>query len=124
MPIDLRDPTLPESAVRAALNLSPHPEGGHYREIWRDQPGAGVRGAASSILFLLADGERSLWHRVDAAELWLWQGGSALLLGVAQPPRQRSRSGSALTWQAAMRCRGSCRPMRGKTPAASAPGRW
>ncbi len=86
MPIDLRDPTLPESAVRAALSLLPHPEGGHYREIWRDQPSAGRRGAASSILFLLADGERSHWHRVDAAELWLWQGGSALMLGLAQPP--------------------------------------
>lgn len=98
MPIDLRDPTLPEGAVRAALNLSPHPEGGHYREIWRDQPSAGGRGAASSILFLLADGGRSHWHRVDAAEIWLWQGGSALMLGVAQPsgPEQQIRLGPDL----------------------------
>ena len=83
MAIDLRDPTLPEAAVRAALHLLPHPEGGHYRELWRDQPPSGQRGAGSSILFLLAAGERSLWHRVDAAEIWLWQGGSALLLGIA-----------------------------------------
>ncbi len=82
MAIDLRDPTLPEAAVRAALGLLPHPEGGHYRELWRDQPPSG-RGAGSSILFLLAAGERSHWHRVDAAEIWLWQGGSALLLGIA-----------------------------------------
>ncbi len=83
MALDVRDPTLPEAAVRAALGLLPHPEGGHYRELWRDRPPSGQRGAGSSILFLLAAGERSHWHRVDAAEIWLWQGGSALLLGIA-----------------------------------------
>ncbi len=82
MSIDLRDPTLTAAQVRAALNLAPHPEGGHYREIWRDSPGDGARGAATSILFLLEAGERSHWHRVDAAELWLWQGGSALELRI------------------------------------------
>ncbi len=70
-------------AVREALGLSPHPEGGHYREVWRDAPASGGRGAASSILFLLAAGERSRWHRVDAAEIWLWQAGAPLLLGMA-----------------------------------------
>lgn len=83
MTINLRDPTLPEGSVRAALGLLPHPEGGHYRELWRHQPSFGQRGAGSSILFLLAAGERSHWHRVDAAEIWLWQGGSALMLGIA-----------------------------------------
>ena len=83
MAIDLRDPSQPAAAVREALGLSPHPEGGHYRELWRDRPAAGGRGAGTSILFLLADGERSHWHRVDAAEVWLWQGGAPLLLGVA-----------------------------------------
>jgi len=98
MAIDLRDPTLPEGAVRAALSLSPHPEGGHYRELWRDQPPPGQRGAGSSILFLLAAGERSAWHRVDAAEVWLWQGGSALMLGIADAVagRQQLRLGPDL----------------------------
>ncbi len=68
---DLRDASLPEDQVRAALGLMPHPEGGHYREVWRDAPPSGGRGAATSILFLLAAGERSHWHRVDAAEIWL-----------------------------------------------------
>ena len=81
MTIDLRDPTLDASAVRDALGLSPHPEGGHYREVWRDHPASGGRGAGTSILFLLAAGERSHWHRVDAAEIWLWQAGASLLLG-------------------------------------------
>lgn len=83
MTIDLRDPRLTGRAVREALDLSPHPEGGHFRELWRDRPASGGRGAATSILFLLAEGERSRWHRVDAAEVWLWHAGAPLLLGVA-----------------------------------------
>jgi predicted cupin superfamily sugar epimerase len=79
--IDLRDCSQAASAVREALGLSPHPEGGHYRELWRDRPASGRRGAGTSILFLLAKGERSHWHRVDAAEIWLWQAGAPLLLG-------------------------------------------
>ncbi len=79
---DLRDPTLPAHAVCEALGLSQHPEGGHYRELWRDRPAGGGRGCATSILFLLADGERSHWHRVDAAEIWLWQAGAPLRLEI------------------------------------------
>jgi predicted cupin superfamily sugar epimerase len=84
MSIDLRDKDTTAMQVRAALNLAPHPEGGHYREIWRDSPQDGTRGAATTILFLLEAGERSHWHRVDAAELWLWQGGATLELGIGQ----------------------------------------
>ena len=80
--VDLRDPSTPEAAVREGLGLLPHPEGGHYRELWRDRPEAGGRGAASSILFLLAAGERSHWHRVDASEIWIWQAGAPLRLGL------------------------------------------
>lgn len=83
MNIDLRDQKQPAHVVSEALGLSPHPEGGHYRELWRDHPPAGERGAATSILFLLAAGERSHWHRVDAAEIWLWQAGAPLLLVIA-----------------------------------------
>ncbi len=66
-----------------ALGLAPHPEGGSYRETWRDVPADGARGAASAILFLLDRDERSAWHRVDADEIWLWQGGGACALRVA-----------------------------------------
>jgi predicted cupin superfamily sugar epimerase len=82
MTVDLRDQNLPAEAVREALGLAPHPEGGHYRELWRDQPEGGGRGAGTSILFLLAAGECSHWHRVDAAEIWLWQAGAPLRLGI------------------------------------------
>lgn len=83
MTIDLRDRSQAAHVVREALGLSPHPEGGHYRELWRDRPPSGSRGAGTSILFLLEEGERSHWHRVDAAEIWLWQAGAPLLLGIA-----------------------------------------
>jgi len=62
------------------LQLQPHPEGGHYRETWRHDPGDGSRGAGTAILFLLAAGERSHWHRVDADELWHFHAGGALRL--------------------------------------------
>jgi predicted cupin superfamily sugar epimerase len=80
--IDFHDSSLPASALREKLGLSPHPEGGHYREIWRDLPAGGGRGAATTILFLLAEGELSRWHRVDAAEIWLWHAGAPLHLGL------------------------------------------
>ena len=95
MTIDLRDTALPARAVCEALGLSPHPEGGHYRELWRDSPASG-RGAGTSILFLLAAGERSHWHRVDAAEVWLWQAGSPLEQAVHAAQRQTVRLGPAM----------------------------
>ncbi len=77
---NLRDPATPADTIITALGLQPHPEGGHYRETWRDTPGDGTRGAGTAILFLLRAGERSHWHRVDAAELWLWHAGAPLRL--------------------------------------------
>ena len=81
--MDLRDTALDAAAVIAALDLRPHPEGGHYRETWRDAPADGSRGAGTAILFLLTAGERSHWHRVDAAEGWHWHAGAPLALRVS-----------------------------------------
>lgn len=81
--IDLRDPALAAASVISALGLQPHPEGGHYRETWRDSPDGGGRGAGTAILFLLGAGDFSHWHRVDAAELWIWQAGAPLALSVS-----------------------------------------
>jgi uncharacterized protein len=80
---NLFSPGLTAETVIATLGLAPHPEGGHYRETWRDNPADGRRGAASAIFFLLAAGEESAWHKVDAAELWLWHAGAALRLEIA-----------------------------------------
>jgi hypothetical protein len=68
--------------IIAALNLQPHPEGGWYAETYRDAPGSDGRARSTAIYFLLKAGERSHWHRVDAAEIWLWHAGAPLKLGV------------------------------------------
>lgn len=80
----LDDPGLDAAAVIAALRLETHPEGGHYREVWRDLPEGGGRGAGTAIHFLLEAGARSHWHRVDAAECWIWQGGGPLMLALSK----------------------------------------
>jgi len=63
-----------------ALRLSPHPEGGWYRETWRAAAPEGERAAATAILFMLEEDQSSHWHRVDATELWLFHAGSPLRL--------------------------------------------
>jgi predicted cupin superfamily sugar epimerase len=71
-----------------ALDLQPHPEGGWYRETWRSEIGFtpdgydGERASATAIYFLLASGERSRWHRVKSAELWMWHSGGPLILSL------------------------------------------
>ncbi|MCU0912195.1 MAG: cupin domain-containing protein [Rhodobacteraceae bacterium] len=74
-------------AIIARLGLAPHPEGGWYAETWRapaaDQAAGGARPAGTAIYFLLKAGERSHWHRVDAAEVWLWHAGAPLALRIA-----------------------------------------
>lgn len=69
-----------EEVVRL-LGLAPHPEGGHYRETFRDAcPDDGGRSASTAIYYLLAAGETSEWHRVDAAEAWHFYAGAPLVL--------------------------------------------
>lgn len=71
------------AAVIARLDLTPHPEGGWYRETWRAPSDTGVRAPATAILFLLEAGQASHWHRVDASELWIFQAGAPLTLRTA-----------------------------------------
>jgi uncharacterized protein len=65
------------------LGLAAHPEGGWYKETWRGEPGPDGRASGTAIIFLLRAGEASHWHRVDAAELWLWQAGDPVELRLA-----------------------------------------
>lgn len=67
------------------LDLAPHPEGGHFRETFRDARQVGKnRAASTAIYFLLARGERSRWHRIDAVEAWHWHAGAPLELEIAE----------------------------------------
>lgn len=67
----------------AALGLEPHPEGGYFRETFRDSAPVGGRAASTAIYYLLAAGQRSHWHRVDATEVWHWYAGAPLSLRVS-----------------------------------------
>ncbi|MGB9366439.1 MAG: cupin domain-containing protein [Xanthobacteraceae bacterium] len=68
------------------LGLKPHPEGGHFRETFRDPvTGANGRAASTAIYFLLARTERSHWHRIDSAEVWHYHAGAPLVLEMAAP---------------------------------------
>jgi predicted cupin superfamily sugar epimerase len=100
----------------ARLDLKPHPEGGHFRETFRDpRLDANGRSVSTAIYFLLARGERSHWHRIDAVEVWHYYDGSPLTLEIADSDGTRTvRLGADLaaaevpqaivpaqTWQAA-----------------------
>jgi uncharacterized protein len=70
--------------IIAQLDLKPHPEGGHFRETYRDaRLDADGRAVSTAIYFLLARGERSHWHRIDAVEVWHFYAGSPLTLQIA-----------------------------------------
>lgn len=68
--------------------MSAHPEGGWYVETWRSastfvpEGYPGPRASATGILFLLAPGEESAWHRVRSDELWFWHRGGPLVLSL------------------------------------------
>jgi predicted cupin superfamily sugar epimerase len=73
------------------LDLAPHPEGGHFPETFRDARQSAGRAASTAIYFLLARGERSHWHRVDAVEVWHWYAGAPLALEIAPAPGRIER---------------------------------
>lgn len=76
---------LSAAEVVRLLELEPHPEGGSFRETYRDpEIDAGGRSRSTAIYFLLAAGEVSAWHRVDAAEAWHHYAGAPLALTVSQ----------------------------------------
>lgn len=82
------------------LDLRPHPEGGHFRETFRDARQVEGRAASTSIYFLLRAGEVSRWHRVDAAEVWHLYAGAPLELAIAETldgPRAIVRLSADLT---------------------------
>ena len=81
--------------VIARLGLARHPEGGWFRETFRDPApagGAGGRDASTAIYYLLERGERSAWHRVtDAAEVWHYYAGAPLDLTLSADGKTTER---------------------------------
>ncbi|MFZ4531011.1 MAG: cupin domain-containing protein [Alsobacter sp.] len=75
---------LSAAEVVRLLDLAPHPEGGFYRETFRDEAGGATgRAASTAIYYLLRAGDVSEWHRVDAAEAWHFYAGAPLVITVS-----------------------------------------
>jgi hypothetical protein len=73
------------------LGLSPHPEGGFFRETYRaaesfTPSGIGApRAVSTAILYLLREGEKSRLHRIKSDELWHYHLGGGLRLTELRP---------------------------------------
>ena len=83
----LFDAGLTPANIIETLGMSPHPEGGHYVETFRDTSG-GARGHSTAIYYLLPAGRISAWHRVDAAEIWHYHAGAPLELSLFEAGRR------------------------------------
>lgn len=108
---------LPAEEVIRLLGLQPHPEGGFFRETFRDgATDAAGRSRSTAIYYLLRDGEVSVWHRVtDAAEVWLYHAGAPLALQISVDGTVASLETQVL----------GIDPARGETPQAVVPaGAW
>lgn len=87
----------PAREVVRALDLSPHPEGGWFRETFRDEfgcdkDGPEARAASTAIYYLLEADQVSEWHRVDAAEVWHFYAGAPLSITLSPPDGRGARA--------------------------------
>ena len=73
------------------LGLQPHPEGGWYAETWRADAVEGQRASGTAIYYLLEAGQRSHWHRIDAAETWHFYAGAPLTLSISTDGQSTDR---------------------------------
>jgi predicted cupin superfamily sugar epimerase len=74
--------SLTADQVIRLLELEAHPEGGYFRETFRDPKKVEERSVSTAIYFLLKQGEISRWHRIDAVEVWHWYGGAPIRLQI------------------------------------------
>jgi uncharacterized protein len=72
-----------EEVVRL-LDLDPHPEGGYFRQTFRDPRMVAERAASTAIYYLLGIDDVSGWHRVDAVEVWHFYAGAPLVITVSE----------------------------------------
>jgi predicted cupin superfamily sugar epimerase len=90
-------PDLSAEDVARLLDLAPHPEGGFYKETFRDPREIDERSVGTAIYYLLPAGQVSQWHRVDAGEIWHWHAGAPLELSLDDGARRTTlRLGSDL----------------------------
>ena len=84
--MSIPDPYRGLSAAEVArmLDLAPHPEGGFFRETFRDPAEEDGRAQSTAIYYLLGAGDVSAWHRVDAVEVWHWYAGAPLVITISE----------------------------------------
>lgn len=116
------DAGMDADAIIELLGMEPHPEGGYFAETFRDP--AGDRAHSTAIYYLLKEGERSHWHRVDAAEIWHWYAGGPLALSRYEEGRRRKRCCSDRTSTQGSDRRSSFRREFGRRRNRLASGRW
>jgi predicted cupin superfamily sugar epimerase len=93
-----------EEIIRS-LNLTKHPEGGYYREIYRSNEFIPIevlenrknakkpyRNISTSIYYLLVNSDVSLFHRIKSDEIWHFYQGSPLLLHILDEEKQEYRN--------------------------------
>ena len=80
----MSDSSLSAREIIRLLRLQPHPEGGHFRETFRD-PETDVKGRSvgTAIYYLLEAGEVSEWHRCDASEIWHYYAGAPMVITIS-----------------------------------------
>ncbi len=70
------------------LELLPHPEGGYFKEVYRSplihQGTRGERNLLTSIYFLLEQGQKSHWHRIQSDEQWHFYSGASLKICICE----------------------------------------
>lgn len=69
--------------IIALLGMERHPEGGWYVQTFKDAEMVDGRARSTAIYFLLEEGDRSHWHKVDAVEVWHWHAGAPLKLSIS-----------------------------------------
>ena len=77
------------------LELTPHPEGGFYRETYRSAENIQLCGLPSrfpaprsfctAIYFMLRSQDKSMFHRIKSDELWHFHAGSTLHIYLLRP---------------------------------------
>ena len=81
---------LTAAEIISMLDLQPHPQGGHWRETFRDPQEVAGRPVSTGGYLLLAQGDRPEWRHLDAAELWQFYEGAPLELEVADEGGKRA----------------------------------
>lgn len=68
------------------LDLRRHPEGGHYKEVFRSEKLVDDnKSSMTSIYYLLENQDVSAFHRLTSPEVWYYHAGYPLMLYVIHP---------------------------------------